>query len=78
MKFHEEDWMGCSTPILMPFVNGGVESFAILAVVLVCIEMPIVDTNPHSSMVDEDGNDRVVVLVLSNMVSEDGRGRVGV
>ena len=59
----------------MPFVDGGIESFAVLAVVLVRVEMPIASTNPHSSMVDEDGNDRVAVLVLS---SEDGRGRFGV
>ena len=61
----------------MPFVDGRVDSFAILAAVLVCIEMPIVDTNPHSSMIDEDGNERAAVLVLLGMVSEDGRGRVG-
>ena len=41
----------------MPFVDGGVESFAILAPILVCVEMPIVDTNLHSSTVNEDGND---------------------
>ena len=64
--------------ILMPFVDEGVGSFAILAPVLVCVEMPIVDTNPHSLMVDEDGNDRVAVPVLFGMVSEDGQGRVGV
>ena len=62
----------------MPFVDRGVELFAILAVVLVCIEMPIADTNPHSSTVDEDRNERVAVSVLSDMVSEDGQGYVGV
>ena len=65
-------------PILMPFVDGGVELFAILAPVLVRVEILIAYTNPHSSTIDEDGNDRVVVHVLSGMVSEDGRGRVGV
>ena len=60
----------------MPFVNEGVESFAILAIVLVRIEMPNVDTNLHSSTVDEDGNDQGVVLVLSGMVSEDGQKRL--
>ena len=62
----------------MPFINRGVESFAILALVLVRVEMLIIDTNPHLSTIDEDGNDRVAVLVLSGMVSEDGRGHVGV
>ena len=46
----------CVTPILMPFVNGGVELFAVLALVLVHFEMPIANTNPHSSIVNEDGN----------------------
>ena len=80
VKFHEKDWMGFSDPmpILMLFVNGGVESFAILAAVLVCIEMSIVDTNSHSSTINEDGNDRVAVPVLTDMVSKDGRGRVEV
>ena len=50
-----------SMPILMPFVDAGIESFAILALVLIRVEMPIADTNPHSSMVGEDGNDRVAV-----------------
>ena len=62
----------------MPFVDEGVESFAILAQVLVRVEMPIADTNLHLSTIDEDGNDRVAILVLSGMVSKDGRGRVGV
>ena len=62
----------------MPFADGRVESFAILALVFVCVEMPIADTNQNSSTIDEDGNDRVAVPVLLGMVSEDGRGRVGV
>ena len=68
----------CQTPILMPFIDGGVELFAVLAAVLVRVKMPIADTNPHSSTVDEDGNDRVAIPMLSGMVSEDGRGRIGV
>ena len=64
------------TPILMPFADGRVDSFAILDAVLVHVEMPIVDTNPHSSTVDEDGNEQVAVPVVLGMVSEDGRGRV--
>ena len=67
-----------SMPILMPFVNGGVESFAILAAILVRVEMPIADTNPHSSTVHEDGNERVTIPVLLGMVSKDGRLRIGV
>ena len=39
--------------------------------------MPIADTNPHSSMVDEDGNERVPESILLGTVSEDGRGHVG-
>ena len=39
--------------------------------------MPIADTNPHSSMVDEDGNERVAISMLSGTVSEDGQGHVG-
>ena len=62
----------------MPFIDGGVESFAILAAIVVRVEMPIADTNPYSSMVDEDANDRFAVYVLSGMASEDSRGRVGV
>ena len=45
--------------------------------VLVRVAMPIADTNPHLSMVDEDGNERVAVPMLSGTVSEDGRGHVG-
>ena len=60
----------------MSFVDGGVELFAILAAVFVCIEILIVDTNPYLSMVDEDVNERVAVSLLSSMVSEDGQGRV--
>ena len=36
--------------------------------------MPIANTNPHSSTIDEDGNERVAVFVLSGMVSKDGQG----
>ena len=61
----------------MPFVDGRIDLFAILAAVLVRIEMPIADTNPYSSTVDEDRNKQVAVLVLSGMVSEDGRGHIG-
>ena len=38
--------------------------------------MPIADTNPHSSMVDEDGNKQVAESILLGTVSEDGRGHV--
>ena len=38
--------------------------------------MPIADTNPHSSMVDEDGNERVAESILLSTVSKDGRGHV--
>ena len=62
----------------MPFIDGGVELFAVLATVFVLVEMPIAGTNPHSSTIDEDGNDQVAIPVLSSMVSEDGRGRIGV
>ena len=64
-------------PILMPFVDIEVELLAILALVLVYVEMPITNTNPHSSTVDAFGNDQVAVPVLSSMVSEDGRGFEG-
>ena len=43
----------------MPFVDGGVELFAILALVFVRVEMPIVDTNLYSSIVDEDGTTKL-------------------
>ena len=39
--------------------------------------MPIADSNPHSSMVDEDGNERVPESILLGTVSEDDRGHVG-
>ena len=39
--------------------------------------MPIADTNLHSSMVDEDGNERVPESILVGTVSEDGRGHIG-
>ena len=48
-----------------------------MAAVLVRIAMPIADTNPYSSMMDEDGNERVAESMLSGTVSEDGRGHVG-
>ena len=38
--------------------------------------MPIADTNPHSSMMDEDGNKRVAESILLGTVSEDGREHV--
>ena len=47
-----------------------------MAVVLVRVAMPIADTNPHSSMVDEDGNERVAESILLGTVSEDGQGHV--
>ena len=58
-------------------VEESVEGIAILAAVLVRFAMLIADINPHSSMVDEDGNERVAVAMLSGTVSEDGRGHVG-
>ena len=61
----------------MALVEGSVEGIAILAAVLIRVAMPIADTNPHSSMVDEDGNERVAVAMLSGTISEDGRGYVG-
>ena len=68
----------CPTPIRTALVDGRVKGIAILATVLVCVVMPIADTNPYSSiMVDEDRNERVAVPMLSGMVSEDGRGHVG-
>ena len=67
----------CPTPIRTALVDGRVEGIAILTVVLVCVAMPIADTNPHSSKVDEDGNERVAVAMLSGTISEDGRGHVG-
>ena len=69
--------LSCPTPICTALVEGSVEGIAILAAVLVHVGMPIAETNPHSSMVDEDGNKQVAVLMLSGMVSEDGRGHVG-
>ena len=48
-----------------------------MAAVLVRVAMLIVDTNPHSSMVDEDENERVPESILLGTVSEDGRGHVG-
>ena len=56
----------------MALVDGRVKGIAILAAVLVHVAMPIADINPHSSMVNEDGNERDVVPMLSGMVSEDG------
>ena len=58
-------------------MEGSVEGIAILAAVLVRVAMPIANTNPHFSMVDEDGNERVAVSMLSGTISEDGRGHVG-
>ena len=69
--------LSCSTPIRMALVDGRVKGIAILAAVLVRVVMPIADTNPHSSMVDEDGNERVAVPILSGMVLEERRGYVG-
>ena len=66
-----------STPIRMALIDGRVEGIAIRAAVHVLVAMPIVDTNPHSSTVDEDGNEQVAVSMLSGMVSEDGQGCVG-
>ena len=60
------------TPIRTALVEGSVEGIAILAAVLVRVAMPIADTNPHSSMVDEDGNERVAESILLGTVSEDG------
>ena len=70
--------LSCPISIRTALVEGSVEGIAILAAVLVHVVMPIADTNPHSSMVDEDGNERVVVPMLSSTVSEDGGGHVGV
>ena len=67
----------CPTPIRTALVEGSVEGIAILAAVLVRVVMRIADTNPHSSMVDEDGNERVPESILLGMISEDGRGHVG-
>ena len=61
----------------MALVYKRVQGIAILGTVLVRVAMPIADTNPHSSTVDEDGNERVAVPMLSGMVSEDSRGYVG-
>ena len=61
----------------MALVDGRIEGIAILAAVLVHVVMPIADTNLHSSMVDEDGNERVALPKFSGMVSEDSRGHVG-
>ena len=61
----------------MALVDRRVEGIAILAAVLIRVAMRIVDTNPHSSTVDEDGNKRVAIPMLSGMVSEDGQGHVG-
>ena len=70
--------LSCPIPIRTALVEGSIKGIAILAAVLVRIVMPIADTNPHSSMVDEDGNERVAESILSGTVSEDGRGHVGV
>ena len=67
----------CPTPIRTALVEGSVEGIAILVACLVHVAMPIANTNPHSSMVDEDGNERVAVPMLSGTVSEDGQGHVG-
>ena len=67
----------CPTPIRTALVEGSVEGIAILAAVLVRVAMPIADTNPHSSMVDEDGNERVPESILLGTVSEDGLGHIG-
>ena len=47
-----------------------------MAAVHIRVAMPIADTNPHSSMVDEDGNERVPESILLGTVSDDGRGHV--
>ena len=60
----------------MAHVDGRVEGIAILVAVLVRVAMLIADTNPHSSTMDKDGNERVVVPILLSTVSEDGRGHV--
>ena len=60
----------------MALVDGRVKGIEIRVAVLVHVAMPITDTNRHSSMVDEDGNKRVAVPMLSSMVSEDGGGHV--
>ena len=56
----------------MALVNGRVEGIAIMAVVFVCVAMPIADTNLYSSTMDEDENERVAVPMLSSMFSKDG------
>ena len=61
----------------MALVDGRVKGIAIRAVVLVRVAMPIADTNPHSSTVDEDGNERVAVPMWLGIVSEDGQECVG-
>ena len=60
----------------MALVDGRVKGIAILTPILVRIAMPIVDTNPHSSTMDEDGNEQVAIPMLSGIVSKDGRGHV--
>ena len=73
MKFHEVDWMGYSAALPQSVRHLSREaSKAILAAALVCVAMPIADINPHSSMVDEDGNEQVAVPMLSSTVLEDG------
>ena len=62
----------CPTPIRTALVEGSIEGIAILVAVLVRVAMPIADTNPHSSMVDEDGNKQVPESILLGTVSEDG------
>ena len=66
----------CPTPIRTALVEGSVEGIAILAAVLVCVAMPIADTHPLSSMVDEDRNERVAKSILLGTISEDSRGHV--
>ena len=66
----------CPTPIRTALIEGSIEGIAILAAVLVRVAMPIADTNPHSSMVDDDGNEQVPESILLGTVSEDGRGHV--
>ena len=61
----------------MALVKGSVEGIAILAAVLVRVAMPIADTNPHSSTVDEDGNEQVAVSMLLGTISKDGQRHVG-
>ena len=79
MKFHEADWMGYSTALSQSVRHLLMEESKAsqsLAAVLVFVAMPIADTNPHSSMVDEDGNERVAESISLGTVSEDGRGHV--